>query len=818
MLINNFAKYSGKGTPMISRRGKSTICLYACFKHGLTEHEMEATGMKPLLDQELIDNIKTKDKYANAQSRVFQQFGNANNSTGFGGGNGSQLSEIRERIKGGNPQYGNPSQGLQSGYTKENMGEKPNKNGQKNANAKSADKRNTIDNDQHLDQSNLEDPSLMNGYDFLRELCINLFHEKKKGNIEKQRPQSSAFRGISRDKLLIYNIKQVGPHCGRYKPSYSQIEQRVRVANFNLNQAENPYENPFPTETEQISTVMRPLSVCEKFKHKQEKIIQQQQEKEQLNKKTSEMQTIIDKILKKNSPAATLKDKKKLIQSLESIPLNKRKEVILFLTKQLHTHQSGLRNYYNQEIDPSQNAYQSSQQSPQKHQNRLLSQYQSDFTGSKRNSIFGNDSQRIINLAQDSQYSMNNNSPLKTLNQSRINAINKSGYEPISIYDNTPLDQTQNSIQKQPLISKQSTSMIIGNASISANIVNNKRPSTSVGINGQGTNHTANSQGKWMMKEEDFNDPNTLLKRLKSQKFSAFSQAPKKQSFVNSGLTRESFFDFIQGPNEKRFIPFNNMPQVCSKFKATETHEFDKYVSREQGGIRSDRTGSCGVSAVKNMNLQDYDYNFMVNKPNISKGSIKFEKQLERPTLTIKKSYEGAANQFQHLYNTDVQSMNKVGHFKQAKQSAAWDKQLPRDNAAYNLSETMNLREDEWVKKENFKRDQQFKRQQRERSKSSMGYRSTLNQYESQNGNISQEHDLIQEQANNSNLYHSFQANNTNSTHKRREDNGNNSFVQRKMSSSIQQQQQQQIQERRSSQVNGSNLLKKSTFGRQKLQ
>ena len=68
------------------------------------------------------------------------------------------------------------------------MGEKPNKNGQKNANAKSADKRNTIDNDQPLDQSNLEDPSLMNGYDFLRELCINFIHEKKKGNIEKQRP------------------------------------------------------------------------------------------------------------------------------------------------------------------------------------------------------------------------------------------------------------------------------------------------------------------------------------------------------------------------------------------------------------------------------------------------------------------------------------------------------------------------------------------------------------------------------------------------------------------------------------------------------
>ena len=50
MLINNFAKYSGKGTPMISRRGKSTICLYACFKHNLTEFEMASTGLKPSMD------------------------------------------------------------------------------------------------------------------------------------------------------------------------------------------------------------------------------------------------------------------------------------------------------------------------------------------------------------------------------------------------------------------------------------------------------------------------------------------------------------------------------------------------------------------------------------------------------------------------------------------------------------------------------------------------------------------------------------------------------------------------------------------------
>ena len=54
MLINNQAKYSGKGTPMMSRRGKSTISLYACFKQGLTESEMKATGLKPTMDPEVI--------------------------------------------------------------------------------------------------------------------------------------------------------------------------------------------------------------------------------------------------------------------------------------------------------------------------------------------------------------------------------------------------------------------------------------------------------------------------------------------------------------------------------------------------------------------------------------------------------------------------------------------------------------------------------------------------------------------------------------------------------------------------------------------
>ena len=88
MLVNDNAKYSGKGTPMMSRRGKSTISLYACFKQGLTEYEMKATGMKPAMDAEIIEKIKSRDKFANAQPKI-------NTRTN----NNSRLDEIRERIR-----------------------------------------------------------------------------------------------------------------------------------------------------------------------------------------------------------------------------------------------------------------------------------------------------------------------------------------------------------------------------------------------------------------------------------------------------------------------------------------------------------------------------------------------------------------------------------------------------------------------------------------------------------------------------------------------------------------------------------------------
>ncbi|CDW81839.1 UNKNOWN [Stylonychia lemnae] len=673
MLINNFAKYSGKGTPMISRRGKSTICLYACFKHGLTDIEMAATGLKPSMDPELIEKIKTKDKYAHTQAKVFSQ-----NSSG----NNSKLQEIRERIRGSQQYGGNANSVLQSGYgvnteqlfksvmkkqkvTHETAQPSATATIQPAATAaattaENLEKSTHGSQPQHQASSHLDDMdnSQMNGYEFLKDLCHNLVHEKKND----QRPLSSAFRGISRDKSLIYNVKKVGPHCGRYKPNYSLVEQRIRVANFNLNVAENPYQNIFNSGAVKSEELAKPI--CDKFKLKQDKLNQSLLDKEQLNKKASEMQQIIDKILKKNSPTASMSDKKKLIQSLEKIPLEKRREVIIQLAKQL--------------------------------QQNEISKHDSEIS-SKRNSIIANET-----FIQNFQ--SQNGSPLKQ--QSRMNVIlqnyntNQNDRSSGSIIQN----QTLNSFHKRPT-TQQSYSQILENQSINNK---SKRPGTS------------------------FDNQQIALKRIRSTKYSAGSigQAKTRASANNysMNMTRESFFDHLQGANENRFVPFNNMPSNCTKYKFNDVHNFDKYISRDQGA-KSDRAGNSGINPSKNAYLQDYDFNFNFNKPKLDKGGvISFEKQIERPPIYIKKCYEGAANQFQLLYNTE-KNQNQIGHNKQPEVNAAWDKQLPRDNAIYNLSETLNLRDQDYEKREEFKKQMKSKKA---RSQSHIGGNSNYkNQYSS---------------------------------------------------------------------------------------
>ncbi len=76
---------------------------------------------------------------------------------------------------------------------------------------------------------------------------------------------------------------------------------------------------------------------------------------------------------------------------------------------------------------------------------------------------------------------------------------------------------------------------------------------------------------------------------------------------------------------------------------------------------------------------------------------------MDRPGITLKKSYEGAANRFYHLYDTE-KSSSALGHMKKQKGTTPWDKQKPRDNSLYNLSETMNLKQEDSEMRDKFKR------------------------------------------------------------------------------------------------------------------
>jgi hypothetical protein len=49
---------------------------------------MKATGLKPAMDEKVIEKIKSRDKFANAQPRVASRTNN-----------NSRLDEIRERIR-----------------------------------------------------------------------------------------------------------------------------------------------------------------------------------------------------------------------------------------------------------------------------------------------------------------------------------------------------------------------------------------------------------------------------------------------------------------------------------------------------------------------------------------------------------------------------------------------------------------------------------------------------------------------------------------------------------------------------------------------
>ena len=104
----------------------------------------------------------------------------------------------------------------------------------------------------------------------------------------------------------------------------------MTAANFNLANAESTNKD-YQKEYDKYHG-----KTCEKFIMKQERLNMSYIEQEHLNKKAQEMQSLVAKILCKKSQQTSSKDKKKLMRVLQQIPLDKRKDIVMQITKQLH--------------------------------------------------------------------------------------------------------------------------------------------------------------------------------------------------------------------------------------------------------------------------------------------------------------------------------------------------------------------------------------------------------------------------------------------------------------------------------------------------
>ena len=71
------AKFSGRGTQMMSRNGIATISHYLCFKSGYTDDELKQTGLKQVCDEEKYEQLKEGDPYSNVKQKVFTNAGAA---------------------------------------------------------------------------------------------------------------------------------------------------------------------------------------------------------------------------------------------------------------------------------------------------------------------------------------------------------------------------------------------------------------------------------------------------------------------------------------------------------------------------------------------------------------------------------------------------------------------------------------------------------------------------------------------------------------------------------------------------------------------
>ena len=80
---------------------------------------------------------------------------------------------------------------------------------------------------------------------------------------------------------------------------------------------------------------------------------------------------------------------------------------------------------------------------------------------------------------------------------------------------------------------------------------------------------------------------------------------------------RDSIFDKIKGPNEKRFEPFNNMPRIFSKYKINDgLISIDKQCTRDESIIG----GENGIGPKKDLYLMDYKGDSEITKSQLNLG------------------------------------------------------------------------------------------------------------------------------------------------------------------------------------------------------
>ena len=65
------AKFSGRGAPMLSRNGQSTISHYICFKSGYTDEELRVTGLEQPVADDMLEKIQNKDTFKDIKTKLF---------------------------------------------------------------------------------------------------------------------------------------------------------------------------------------------------------------------------------------------------------------------------------------------------------------------------------------------------------------------------------------------------------------------------------------------------------------------------------------------------------------------------------------------------------------------------------------------------------------------------------------------------------------------------------------------------------------------------------------------------------------------------